>query len=1006
MSLIRPDERRLVGALMVLSFLQGVSNTLGAAVGKSLFLSRIGAEALPFAYGAVSIALPLLGVLFIAASRRVSPRVLLAGTALLSAAIHGAIWFGLHRGLDQPAAALAMVWVDVDWSLVLLVFLGLAAHRLDVRQQRRLLGVAAAGDVLAGIGGGYVLPLVLPVLGLENVPLLAAGAQLLAAGLVAALLADSGGRPKEATPIRSLLGDRFLRSAWTMLALGWVAFYLIDALFLSVASQRYPSDAEMASFMGVFLGTAAVADAVATLGLYGFLLSRFGVLGGLLGGPVATAALAACVLFALGLPGLVLLGAASALKLADITARENITEPAVSTLYGALPPGDRSAAQAIGGAVVGPLAGLLAAPAMWVVLGPLDLGLSGLTVLTLGLLMGICLLAVAIGRAWPQALRKALVRGGHAEADVTLGTGNQDDTLIDGLMAAEPEMVLASARLLRTLDADTLIEHLPGLLAHRSSEVRLGVARLLEEAPHRAAFGKLAARMVEEPDVNVRARIYRALMATDPKLGLELLDARVRTAQLADRGAALDALLRHGDDRAEPLIEAGLGRLEAGDDVERSVAERLRAQTRPWDEEELVQRMTQFDPWTLSPMLRRRRIAPEQVVRAVANAWSRLDPFRRRRGTITLGVLAPQLGRPVLLRALDEPAAADEALQALAADGLDDEESSAILLRIDDDVWAIPALRAAAAEAPPLLARAYLDDADAAVRRLLLAFALLHPEAPDLGTLWGPLHDPEGRAIALEILENTLSRADWRRLEPLLPGEAPAVRHETVDEAALSPWTLLCRDDPAEAARRAAAFAPLRQVRFLAGLSDGELAGLAERVPALLAWKESSGAIDDLPDAVIESLLIDLPDARRPVLEALVGLGRPTRPALGGLRTSLAPSEILLAVRACAELEHAPPRVHRMLVGAAEVRTLEAADPLMQRGQPGGAAVLVVSGTLDAAGAGVLVGVRSALAGGAWSRDATALQRTTVLVFPGSALMQAAASSSSVALALWRRLGR
>ena len=56
---------------------------LGTAVGRSLFLANYTPEHLPYAYGAVSLLLPLLGALFIAASRRVPPALLLSATSAL-----------------------------------------------------------------------------------------------------------------------------------------------------------------------------------------------------------------------------------------------------------------------------------------------------------------------------------------------------------------------------------------------------------------------------------------------------------------------------------------------------------------------------------------------------------------------------------------------------------------------------------------------------------------------------------------------------------------------------------------------------------------------------------------------------------------------------------------------------------------------------------------------------------------------------------------------------------
>ena len=1006
---VRPKERRLIGAFILLSFLQGLSSVVGTALGRSLFLTHYSTEYLPAAYAAVSLILPFLGATFLLASRRLPPSVLLSGTAALSSAVYGAVWLALQGGHDGIAAAVAMVWVDVDWSLVLLVFLGLASHRLDVRQQRRLLGVAAAGDIAAGISAGYLLPVLLPFVGLDNLPLVASLAQAAAAIVVFALLvgrsALAEARP---TPLNQLVGDRFLRSAWSLLAIGWFAFYVIDALFLSVAAQHYPGEAELAGFLGLFLGTTAIADAVASIGLYGLLLGRFGVLGGLLGGPIATGVFAALLALFGGAPAsLLVLGLASALKLADITARENVTEPAISTLYAALPPGDRVAAQAMGSTIVGPIVGLLAAPALWFVLGPLGLGVRGLAGLALTLLLLTTLFARNLGRAWPRALQRALVRDAPIQADVTLTGAEGKEAIVDGLMSPDPQVVVTAVRLLRRVATRDLLENLGALLSHRTTEVREGTARLLEEIPLQGSEGKLAARMVDEPDMNVRALLYRALMATSHKTGIDLLQARVRGDDLGERGAALDALIRHGDERASSLIDEGLGSLAAGTPQERRVAEHLEGRRKPLTDGDLLAMLTLKSPWDLRVILGRRRVSPDQVARVAEVGWKPLRASKKLRLATALGVLSEKQGRPILLRMLSDGAGAAAALVALQKGRKPSEQEYRSIRRsIERDLGAVPALRRRAEVRPDALSRAALrEDAELALRRTLLALALLHP-GKGLATIWEPLHENESRPLALEILETVLPREDWVRLEPLLPGSTSTLPVGVHSEETLSGWTRMCLGSPAEAYNTSVEFEPLRHVGFLRGAPDRLLVELYADQDVRL-WVAKGAHVHDLPARARATLLIDHPARRAPLLLALSGAGGEGTPVPpGGTHAEFNDREKLVALGACPAFANASRAVKRMLVAAATVRSLAPREFLFRAGEHGNSAALVISGEFEGRGAGSLLSLRVAMTPGPQAHSWKATSRAQVLLLPRRALLHAATESGAVAQGLAEILGR
>ena len=1036
-----------------MTFLQGIAAVLSPAIGKALFMTQYSAEQLPLAYAAVSVLLPLIGVGYLGATRRISDRLLLPATAVLCAVVPAATWVTLLMGYDRVGAALAVVWTDAEWALIMLVFLGVATRLLDVRQQRRLLGLVAAGDVLAGMAGGFSLPLITSLVGLRPLLLVIAAVQLGTAAMAAWALRRPARTEEEAseeeppTPLRALLRDPFLRKAWLPLALSWFVLFVVDALFLAVAEQRFPTEESLGGFMGVFLGTAGVADAIASIGLYALIVGRFGVKGGLVAGPLLTAVLA-LPLLVLGFFGpatVAMLLAVSGLKLGDITARENIGEPVVSTLYGALPAADRGAAQAAGGTIIGPLGALLAAPVLWAVLGPLGLGIPGLVVLVAASAAVWAFVAARAGDEWPAALSRALDRGTPEQADVTLAGGQGIDTLLDGLTSADRAVVVGSARLLRSTAPELLRSHLGPLLSHRDRGLRIDILRLLEEQPITSALPPLAARVAEEDDARARGILYRALVAAAPDEGGELLAARLGRAELSEQGRILDALVRHGGDGWAVLVGRQLHRLKEGRPAERQVAAALLgsaggalpggllAELLADDDREVqrgalaaVVRSGRDVPWAevfacvddpelLGDVERAVQAGGGGALKALDRVWDQLAPSRRGRLlAAAVGADSPEL-RVFLLSRMVDPLVGRAALAALVSSAEPTEEEE---LRIRDFIgFSMESIDATRRHASALVhgdldvvARALREDADEAIARVVAAYGLLHP-GRGLDRLDAALLDPEGRPLAVEVLESVLSREDWLILAPYVDPEPDERTPPPAGElpAGASTWARLCLGDLAGARARSAELRTLREVPGFGHLRDRELAVLADAAadggPIPLSDDPRLGGLD--AERLVR-LIVDVPPLRVPLLDLLAGTS--TRVAAEETRPAGVPledTEALRALRSCAAFRGASRPAWRALVAAAEGRELGPGQILPKA--PGGHAVLIASGTLRgdagrAHEAGSLLELRPALRGRPRRSVYTSEGPGAVLLLPARALRILYADCGPAALAAARRL--
>src|SRR4029453_13287879 len=200
---------------------------------------------------------------------------------------------------------LLLVWYRALSILTDLEYWAVAARLYDVRQAKRLFGIAGWGEVVARIAGSFAVPLIVHAFGVASLVLLSAVA--LAACLVLVSLRlrarPAAGEMPRATAsapvsrpgLRGLLRERYLRVIILLAFFGVLAKYLVDYAFLAQMRMRYEDATNLATFFALFSGFSQVASLLTRVFVSGRLLSRFGVRAGLTVLPAAHVACTALI---------------------------------------------------------------------------------------------------------------------------------------------------------------------------------------------------------------------------------------------------------------------------------------------------------------------------------------------------------------------------------------------------------------------------------------------------------------------------------------------------------------------------------------------------------------------------------------------------------------------------------------------------------------------------------------------------------------------------------------
>lgn len=555
------EEFRLTCLLFLFSFfISGVPRVYTQTAAHALFIESYGANAMPYAYLAEALCVPLAGYLYLKAQSRFGLRALLVST--LACDILSLVCLRMGAVLAVPfASAAAIVWFEVEFVFSSLLLWGLANQLMTLRQSKRLFGFVSAGDPVAVIICGLSTPLLLDWLTTGDLFLLSAlGA---AVGIALALHitarhnppadpdAKANQRPED--PATQGARDPWWRDGYivTMTCAVFVsqlAYFFVDSAFYVEASRRFPDEAALAGFIGLISAAVGAVSLAVSLVVSGPLMKRFGVRGGLLTLPLLLLAGAGAVVLDghLGEAGTVLFWLVAGNKIIDQSFRYSLDKTSSVMLYQPLPPDLRLRVQAGLESVVEPLSGGIAGILLYAMLNGLGFTAFHVTHLV-ALIAAFWVVMVMIqDRGYVAALRHALASRRIGEVELALEGPEALACLRRGLTSPHPGEVLYSIELLDDSEAGLSSAEMAALLVHPAWAVRIEAARLIEEGFTAISVGDLAARLAAEEDGRVRGALVAALTARSQQDVVETAAAYLDDADENVRLGAYVGLLRHG----------------------------------------------------------------------------------------------------------------------------------------------------------------------------------------------------------------------------------------------------------------------------------------------------------------------------------------------------------------------------------------------------------------------------------------------------------------------------
>jgi ATP:ADP antiporter, AAA family len=316
-------DRALVAPLALFMIGHGLLETARDA----LFLSRIPAARLPWAYLAIAVlALPL-ARLVRRASRRHPGCAMLPAGLVLAAAVTAAIWLASARAPGFGVYGL-YVWTGVVATVVVISYWSWLAERVSAQRTAPTYARANAGAI-AGVAAGSALAAGL-IEWLEARHLLLGAALVFAVAAAAAARTPVSAQAGEADDVRlrSLPRRRGVRALGLIILAGAVTLTAADLLFKLVVADQVPR-AELGRFFARFYGVVNVLALILQLVVVPRLVRRAAASTLPLPLVVATGAL--------GFAAVPVLGLLMLLKLGEASLRHSLHRTGVEVLFLSLP---------------------------------------------------------------------------------------------------------------------------------------------------------------------------------------------------------------------------------------------------------------------------------------------------------------------------------------------------------------------------------------------------------------------------------------------------------------------------------------------------------------------------------------------------------------------------------------------------------------------------------------------------------------------------------------------
>jgi len=552
---IRPEESPLVALLFGNMFMSGIAIGLIRVCAFTLFLANYSSDQLAL----VAILLAITGTVVTLIIDRVTHR-FSVGTylyAILGTILVGLLAFNLALSSDSTQLIFFLpLFFEIVYMLFSLQFIALLTRLLNVRQTKRLSGIARSGEFLAEIVGGLSVAFLLNFMPVKDL-LLVAAAAVLALFLVVqltllrfrdqlTLTSTDLIHDEHDSHLLSLLKLPYVRLIGLCYATYIFAYFFLDVAFYHYATQQFPDERQLAEFIGQFFAVIGLITLLTMVFLFAPILRRFGILAGVIAFPILVGFGSAAV-------GTLELSGATMTVIFAIMVVTNgmrfilqsaIWRPSVAILFQVLPDKQRTQGTALVEGIIDPFSGGLAGVCLYFLSTYLQWPPKYFLLLLAALMVFWIAAGFLIRRMYLSNLVVSIQKRKLGELSLQELDKTSLDLIKQGVRSEYPSEVFYCLNLLEEIEHPELTELLKEVLHHQHHQIRMNVLQRIARLDLTPLRQHVLDRIDNETEPLVRGqalKTYAALAAEDT---LERLAPFLEAFHRELRRGALVGILR------------------------------------------------------------------------------------------------------------------------------------------------------------------------------------------------------------------------------------------------------------------------------------------------------------------------------------------------------------------------------------------------------------------------------------------------------------------------------
>ena len=550
---IRPEDKRPTALLFSNMFMSGIGIGMIRVCAFTLFLNYWAAEQLAItAILIAAVGMPMT-LLIDRLTHRFAVRSYLF--TIIGIILAGLITMRLLLGVSSSPYLIFTLplFFELVYMLFSLQFVALLSRLLNVRQTKRLSGIARSGEFLAEMAGGFLVVLLLQFIQVQDLLMVAMFTTSIVFAIVSytvshyrsTLYVSAGDIPSGEVRLLGLFRLPYVRLISFCYVAYMFAYFFLDVAFYDYSSRQFDDPNSLAAFIAQFYAVSGFLTVLVMIIVFAPFLRKFGILAGVITFPavIFIGSTAVTAMEFSGFEAAAIFIVMVVTNAARFVLQSAIWKSSVTILFQVLPDRQRSQGIALTEGVIDPVAGGFAGICLYVLTTQFGLEPKSFLVVLSALMLMWIVIGFFIRRLYLSNLVVNIQKRKLGEIALTDLDNASLELIKDGLKSSYPAEIFYCLNLLEEMEHPELTELIKTLLDNDNHDVRLDVLRRIASLNIQPLINAVLKRVGEESDPVIKGQALKTYATLGPADTIERLLPYLDTSDQSIRKGALVGVL-------------------------------------------------------------------------------------------------------------------------------------------------------------------------------------------------------------------------------------------------------------------------------------------------------------------------------------------------------------------------------------------------------------------------------------------------------------------------------